>query len=164
MPPPRPDQPGPNQESVWDYPRPARAEATSRHLLVRLGDHTVAETRRGVRALETSHPPSYYFPADDVDPAALLPVAHKTWCEWKGQATYYDVVAGGRRAVRGAWAYKSPTQDFQIIAGHIAFDPRALACFVDGELARPQDGEFYSGWITSHVAGPFKGGPGTAGW
>ncbi len=161
---PRPERPRPNQESVWDYPRPARAEPAAHHLLVQLGNRTVAETRRAIRVLETSHPPSYYIPDADVDAAALLPVAHTTWCEWKGQATYYDVVAGGRRVARGAWSYKSPTPAFRQIAGHVAFDPRSLACFVDGEPARPQEGDFYSGWITSHVAGPFKGGPGTAGW
>lgn len=162
---PTPDPPGPGQESVWQFPRPARAEPCTRLLSVQFGGRTIAETRRGVRVIETSHPPSYYFPPDDIEPAALIPVAGSSFCEWKGAASYRDVVAGDLRAPRAAWTYLNPSPDFTGIRGFVAFYPAAMdACFVDGERVRAQEGGFYGGWITSHVAGPFKGAPGSGGW
>lgn len=154
------------QESVWDYPRPAIAQATSARLRVEFGGRVVAETAQGVRTLETSHPPSYYFPPDDVDMDLLRLVPGRgSVCEWKGEARYHDVVVGDRIAARAAWAYPSPTARFAMIRDHVAFYPAAMdACFVDGERVTPQPGGFYGGWITSRVAGPFKGPPGTQFW
>lgn len=163
--PPTPVSPGPGQESVWDYPRPARCEATASTLEVVFGGRTIARTTRGMRVLETSHPPSYYFPPDDVDTDALVRVGGSTTCEWKGSATYFDVVAGERRAPRAAWSYRDPTPDFRPLAGFVTFYAGPMdACFVDGERVVPQEGGFYGGWITSKVVGPFKGGPGTRFW
>ena len=162
---PKPDAPKPGQTSVWDYPRPAVAEPTPKSLRVVFAGRTIAETTRGVRTLETSHPPTYYVPPGDVAEGVLLPVPGRSLCEWKGQARYFDVAAGGRRAERAAWAYDDPTEGFRVLAGHVAFMPGAMdACFVDGERARPQEGGFYGGWITDDLAGPFKGGPGSWGW
>lgn len=162
---PRPAVPKPGQESVWDYPRPAVAERTSKHLRVVFGGVTVAETRAGVRTLETSHPPTYYFPRSDVLRDVLRPVSGQSLCEWKGRARYFDVAAGGHRAERAAWSYEAPTPPFALIAGYVAFMPAAMeACFVDEERARPQEGGFYGGWITDDLAGPFKGGEGTRFW
>jgi uncharacterized protein (DUF427 family) len=115
--------------------------------------------------LETSHPPSYYIPPADVDPALLRPAAGASFCEWKGTARYFDVVVGEAVAPRAAWGYPEPSPAFAAIRGHFAFYPAAMeACTVDGERVRPQPGGFYGGWITGDLAGPFKGGPGTAGW
>ena len=162
---PVPDIPGPGQESVWDYPRPAVAERTDRRLEVVLGGQVIASTRAGVRTLETSHPPTYYFPPGDVAEGVLRPVSGRSLCEWKGQARYFDVVSGGARAARAAWAYPAPTEGFRILADFVAFMPGAMdECRVDGEVARPQEGGFYGGWITADLAGPFKGGPGSWGW
>ena len=159
------DTPGPGQESVWDYPRPAIAEPTPKRLRIEFGGVVIAETTRGVRTLETSHPPTYYFPPGDVAEGVLRPVPGRTLCEWKGQARYFDVAAGGKVAERAAWAYPGPTPGFVALAGFVAFMPGAMdACFVDGERARPQAGGFYGGWITDDLAGPFKGGPGSWGW
>jgi uncharacterized protein (DUF427 family) len=162
---PRRDTPAPGQESVWDFPRPARIEPVGFHLRVVLAGQTIAETRRGMRAIETSHPPSYYFPPEDVDTALLVPASTRTLCEWKVGASYHDIVVGGRTAEDAAWSYPRPTSDFLAVAGWFAFYPsRVDACFVDGETVTPQAGDFYGGWITRHVAGPFKGPPGTRGW
>ena len=167
---PTPLAPGPGQESVWDYPRPAVAERTFKRLQVRFGGAVIADTTRGVRTLETSHPPTYYFPPDDVAPGVLVLVPGSSLCEWKGQARYFDVVApggerDGQRAARAAWAYDAPTPGFAILASHVAFMPAQMeACLVDGERARPQEGGFYGGWITDDLAGPFKGPPGTRFW
>ncbi len=157
--------PGPGQESVWDYPRPPRLEHTSRLLVIVLGGQTIVETRGAYRVLETSHPPSYYLPPEDILDGALVPAEGSSYCEWKGGASYYDVHGGDRIARRAAWYYPSPTGPFGPIAGHVAFYPAAMdGCFVDGERVTPQDGGFYGGWVTPDIVGPIKGGPGTHGW
>lgn len=162
---PTPDPLLPGQESVWSYPRPAVAQPTEAHLRVQFGGQVVAETRRGVRTLETSHPPTYYFPREDVAPGCLRPIPRRSVCEWKGEAEYFDVTAGGRVAEAAAWSYPAPSPAFLPLAGFVAFYPAQMdACWVDGERVVPQPGRFYGGWITSQVAGPFKGGPGSAGW
>ena len=125
----------------------------------------VADTRRALRVLETSHPPAFYLPLADVAAGHLEPAAGGSFCEWKGAAAYFDVVVDGRVAPRAAWHYPSPSGRFAQIAGHVAFYPdRVDACLVDEERARPQDGGFYGGWITDEIVGPFKGGAGTRGW
>lgn len=157
--------PGPGQESVWDYPRPPRLERTSRHLVIVFGGVTIAETRRAHRVLETSHAPGYYFPPADIVDGAVVRSAGSSFCEWKGEAEYYDVHGGGKVAVGAAWYYPSPTPAFAAIAGHVAFYPAPMdACFVDGERVEAQEGGFYGGWVTPDIVGPIKGGPGTNGW
>jgi uncharacterized protein (DUF427 family) len=149
-------------ESVWDYPRPPRVEPSAAHVVVELDGEVLAETRRSLRVLETSHPPVFYIPAADVRTERLRPSARRpTVCEFKGTARYYD--AGDRPAV--AWSYPEPWSGYEAIAGHYAFYPgRVDRATVDGEPVEAQPGDFYGGWITSAVTGPFKGGPGSAGW
>lgn len=165
MPNPNPDAPAPGQRSVWKFPRPAIAEPTTARLRVIFGGQVVAETTAGVMTLETSHPPTYYFPPDDVDFALIAAASGSSLCEWKGAARYFDVVAGSQRAAKAAWAYPDPTPTFAILRNHLAFYPAAMdGCFVDGERVVAQEGGFYGGWITSHYAGPFKGVPGSRFW
>jgi uncharacterized protein (DUF427 family) len=157
--------PGPGQESVWDYPRPPALERTDAHLVVTLAGEVVAETTRAWRVLETSQPPAYYFPPDDVRLELFVPSHHLTFCEWKGQATYRSVQVGDRVAVDAVWVYERPVERFAAIAGHPAFYAQRMdSCSVDGEEVTGNDGTYYGGWITSKVIGPFKVGPGTAGW
>jgi uncharacterized protein (DUF427 family) len=156
---------GPGQESVWDYPRPPRLEPCARHIVIRHGGVTLVDSRRTLRMLETSHPPTYYIPPGDVAPGALVPGRRASFCEWKGRAAYYDVRAGALLAPAAAWSYPAPSPPFAALAGFVAFYVTPFdECTVDGERARPQPGGFYGGWVTSHVAGPFKGGPASAGW
>jgi uncharacterized protein (DUF427 family) len=165
MPRPRRIEPGPGQESVWDYPRPPRLERTGRHLRVEHHGVVVADTTGAWRVLETSQPPAYYLPVEDVAMELLEPAATRTFCEWKGLASYFDLVVGDDRVADAAWCYPEPTAGFAPIRGHVAFYPqRVEACFVDGERVQANDGGFYGGWITSWVVGPFKGGAGTSGW
>ncbi len=162
---PTPDIPGPGQESVWDYPRPPRLEAVERHVEVVLGGVTIADAPRVFRVLETSHPPVFYVAPGHIRPGALVPTDRRTYCEFKGVAAYWTVVAGGRVEVDAAWSYPNPAPAYAALRDHVAFYPgRMDACFVDGERVRPQPGDFYGGWITDAVVGPFKGGPGTRGW
>lgn len=165
MEPPPPIPPGPGQESVWDYPRPPRVEPTDRHVVVEHGGRVVADTRRALRVLETSQAPALYLPEADVDLALLRPAATRTFCEWKGTASYADVVVGDAVAPAAAWTYLRPVAAFAALVGHWAFFPWAVErCLVDGEVARPMEGRVYGGWVTDAIVGPIKGGPGTAHW
>ena len=153
------------QESVWDYPRPPRLERTPKTLKIVFGGEIVAETNRAFRVLETSHPPVYYFPPEDVRMEFMTPDSNSSFCEWKGRAGYYALEVGGRRVENAAWFYANPTQSFAEIKHYIAFYPSKMdACYVNDELIKTQEGDFYGGWITSDIVGPFKGGAGTWGW
>jgi uncharacterized protein (DUF427 family) len=158
-------EPGPGQESVWDYPRPPRVEPSDSHVVVRLAGITVADTRAAWRVLETSHPPVFYVPRADVAPDALARAERTTWCEFKGVATYFDVTAAGHTARDAAWTYLEPLAGYEPLRGLVAFYPARMdECLVDGERVQAQEGDFYGGWITSKVVGPFKGGAGTYTW
>ena len=92
-------------------------------------------------------------------------MAGGSWCEWKGQAGYLDVVGGDRVAAGAAWTYPSPTSGFVDLLDHVSLYPgRMDRCTVDGEVVRAQEGGFYGGWVTDAVVGPFKGAPGSLGW
>ncbi|WP_120337023.1 DUF427 domain-containing protein [Cryobacterium soli] len=157
--------PGPGQESVWDYPRPPRAEPTSEHVVLRFNGRVIADTRDSVRVLETSHPPTYYLPRTAFAPGVLVPVNGHSVCEYKGLASYLSVVVGDAHADAVAWYYPAPLAGFEVLAGRVAVYPGRLEeCTVDGETVRAQPGDFYGGWITDRIVGPFKGAPGTLGW
>jgi uncharacterized protein (DUF427 family) len=161
----RPDPVAPGQESVWSYPRPPVAQATGAHITIQHAGVMVADTRRAVRTLETSHPPTYYIPQTDIREGALRRAAGSSLCEWKGQAVYWDVVLGDTTLSAVGWSYPSPSPAFAAIRDHIAFYAAPFdLCTVDGETVIPQPGGFYGGWITSAVVGPFKGGPGSRFW
>ena len=162
---PQPLSPGPGQESVWEYPRPPRVEDTAKHILVVFNGVVIADTRRARRVLETSHPPIYYIPPDDIQMQHLKPTSRSSMCEWKGSASYYAVTVAGKSAPDAAWTYRRPTPAFVTIKDYVAFYPQMMdSCTVDGEHVTPQPGEFYGGWITRDVVGPFKGEPGSWGW
>jgi len=157
--------PLPGQESVWDYPRPPRLEPVAKRLRVEFGGRTIADTTAGWRVLETSHPPVYYIPRADIEASALEPAPGSSFCEFKGRATYFDVVVGDERAERAGWTYVTPSRAFEPIADHVAFyASRVDACYVDEERVVAQAGDFYGGWVTHDIVGPFKGAPGTWGW
>lgn len=158
-------EPGPGQESVWDYPRPPRLENCAQPVKVVINDVSIAESTNAKRVLETSHPPTYYIPPEDIRGDLLKPSQGQSFCEWKGMANYFDVVVGDRRVAKAAWAYASPTPAFEAIRDHLAFYPHLMdACYVGDEQVQSQAGGFYGGWITSNITGPFKGEPGTSGW
>ncbi|MDZ4236219.1 MAG: DUF427 domain-containing protein [Dietzia sp.] len=162
---PKPDKPRPGQESVWDYPRPPLLEEFAGSITVELGGQTIVSTDRAWRVLETSHPPTYYLPRSAFADGVLRPTAGSSWCEWKGQASYFDLVTPVATAHRAAWTYLEPTPKFSEIAGALAVMPSAVdRCTVNGEEVVPQPGGFYGGWINSWLAGPFKGVPGSMGW
>ncbi len=162
---PNPIPPEPGQESVWDYPRPAVLEDTNKHLRVICNNIVLAETNKGKRVLETSHPPTYYFPAEDIKLEHLIETPKKGLCEWKGRYEYYDVKVGDKYLKYAAWRYFDPTPDFVSIENSYGFIADLMdACYVNNELVTPQPGDFYGGWITADIVGPFKGSPGTMWW
>ncbi len=160
-----PDPLRPGQESVWDYPRPPRLEASTRHLRIVHRGVTIADSRRALRLLETSHPPSWYIPPADLAMQHLRAAAGSSFCEWKGRAAYRDVVVGDDVLANVGWCYPSPTPGFAALRDHVAFYAAPFdSVTIDGEQVRPQPGGFYGGWITADVAGPFKGITGSQFW
>ncbi|MFF4628191.1 DUF427 domain-containing protein [Streptomyces griseorubiginosus] len=153
-------------ESVWDYPRPPALHHDDRLVRVECAGQVVAETHTAIRVLETSHPPVFYIPAHDIRTEFVFP-AHsgRTWCEWKGAARYWDVIVGDDLRARAAWSYPHPEPDYTALTDHLAFYPSRMdRCTVAGEDVTPQEGDFYGGWITPEIQGPFKGAPGTSLW
>ena len=158
-------EPGPGQESVWDYPRPPAVVPSADRIRVVHADATIADTTAAVRVLETSQPPAYYIPRSDVVESHLVEGSGRSFCEWKGSATYWSIVVGDRVVPNAAWSYEDPTASFGAIRGHVAFYARLVdECWVGDERVVANPGSFYGGWITSTVVGPFKGDPGTAHW
>jgi len=157
--------PQPGQESVWDYPRPPRLEDSTKHLQIMFNGVMLADTHCAKRVLETSHPPTYYIPLEDIRQEHLVQTPRTSFCEWKGQASYYTIRVGDRLAQDAAWFYPNPTPDFAAIKDYVAFySSRMEACYVNGEQVTSQPGDFYGGWITSDIVGPFKGIAGSWGW
>ncbi|MDO9564068.1 MAG: DUF427 domain-containing protein, partial [Bradyrhizobium sp.] len=147
------------------YPRPPSLEHVSERLRVVFNGQTIADTTAGYRVLETSHPPVYYLPPADISRQFVLAAPGSSWCEFKGQASYWSVDVTGRRSENAAWSYPAPSPAFADIAGYLAFYASRLdECWVGQERVQPQQGDFYGGWITSRIVGPFKGGAGTRGW
>ena len=158
-------QPLPGQESVWDYPRPPRVEPTSKHIRIVFNGETIVDTTHAIRILETSHPPVYYIPPADIRMEYFSSTSRSTFCEFKGAASYWTIRLNGRVAENLAWSYRQPAAGYEAIKNHLAFYPSKVdACYVDDELVQAQEGDFYGGWITRDIVGPFKGGAGTFGW
>ena len=163
--PPTRDTPGPGQLSVWDFPRPPALAQWHEQVEVVLGGDVIAGTTEAWCVLETSHPPTYYLPRSAFVEGSLREAGGSSFCEWKGDAAYLDLVARHRVAERAAWTYPEPTAAFAVLRDHVALYVAAVdECLVDGERVVPQHGGFYGGWVTSRVVGPFKGIPGSRGW
>lgn len=156
--------PGPGQESVWDYPRPPRLEPATRRVRIAVVGREVARSERALRVCETASPPVYYVPPEDVDRAVLVPSDRTSFCEWKGRARYWSVRAEGRVVADAAWSYPQPDAGFEPLRDFLAFYPGRVEAWLGEERVRPQAGDFYGGWVTSEIVGPFKGEPGTERW
>jgi uncharacterized protein (DUF427 family) len=152
-------------ESVWDYPRPPRVEPTTKRSRVEFAGEVVADTQRAMRVLETSHPPVYYIPRADLREDLLLPGSRHTFCEFKGLASYWTLRGRDKLSADTAWSYEHPSHGYEVLRGHLAFYVgRVDSCFVDDERVQAQPSEFYGGWVTSELTGPFKGEPGSEAW
>ena len=146
------------------YPRPPALEQVPQLLCVELGGVVVARTTAALRVLETHHAPTYYIPPDDVL-AELTAAPGRSFCEWKGTASYWTVTAGDTVAKSAAWSYARPTQRFTALEGYLAFYPGLMdACRVGDALVTPQPGDFYGGWVTPNLTGIVKGDAATRHW
>ena len=156
-------EPGADQESVWDYPRPPRIEPDARRVEVKHAGVLVASSTANFRVLETASPPTFYVPPQAVDRTLMQRAQGASYCEWKGAATYWALANAEERFAIG-WSYDDPPPAFECIRGYLSFYPARVECYVAGERVVAQAGGFYGGWITAAIVGPFKGDPGTAGW
>ncbi len=157
-------EPGPGQESVWDYPRPPMCVPENRRVVVQVGERVIADSKAAVRVLETASPPTIYLPPTDVDFAYLKQSSGRSFCEWKGQATYWSLLAPQESVSQIGWSYESPSPRFAELKSFLSFYPRKSECYLGDERVRPQSGGFYGGWVTDEIVGPYKGEPGTSGW
>ena len=149
-----------NRELVWDYPQTPRIEDVIQPIKIIFNGVTIADSLNAKRVLEKAHPPVYYLPLEEIKGKYLQASSQRTWCEWKGEAYYYDIVVGDTISKNAAWYYPNPAPDFDEIREYVAFYAGKMeACYVGEELVEPQAGDFYGGWITSTIEGPFKGGP-----
>lgn len=162
---PKPIKPKIGQESVWDYPRPPKFEPVSKQIQIYFGGELIADTTEAYRVLETSHPPVYYIPLKDIKTEYLKPSSQHSFCEWKGEGNYYHLQVGDMKVLNAAWYYPKPSKAFAPIKDYPAFYAHQMdKCLVDGEEVTPQPGNFYGGWITKDIVGPFKGVDGSWGW
>ena len=127
-------EPGPGQESVWDYPRPPRLEDSEKRIKIVFGGVTLAYTTRAKRVLETSHPPVYYVPPEDIRMEHLTLAEGTSFCEWKGAARYYDVETEERREPRAAWFYPNPVLAYASLRDYVAFYPSSRKLNFNGCL------------------------------
>ncbi|MGI9327005.1 MAG: DUF427 domain-containing protein [Pseudomonadales bacterium] len=155
-------EPGSDQESVWDYPRPPALVKDERLVEVRNTTEELARTNHAFRLLETAGPPTFYIPPNDVNWDSLMVVAGSSMCEWKGAATYFAIRTDPETAI--AWSYTTPNKKYAQLQNFVGFYPGRIACFVNDERVRAQPGHFYGGWITAEIVGPFKGDPGSNNW
>lgn len=153
------------QESVWDYPRPPAVKSTSERIEIYFKNLKLVDTKDALRVLETSHPPTYYIPKRDIAMDYLIANDYQTVCEFKGVASYFDFEYKDAYITNAAWTYREPNKNYKQLVDHLCFYPSKMTrCLVDGEQVKAQEGDFYGGWITKNLKGPFKGGAGTFGW
>ncbi|WP_171206335.1 MULTISPECIES: DUF427 domain-containing protein [unclassified Ruegeria] len=151
-------------EDVQDYPRPPALREVPHNVRIEFGGRTIVETDQAFQVLETHHAPTYYIPPHDID-AVLTKTSIRSYCEWKGVASYWDVQSGAAKATKAAWSYEEPTTRFEQIKGYVAFFAGLMGgCFVGKHRVIPQPGDFYGGWVTENLKGRIKGSPGTELW
>jgi uncharacterized protein (DUF427 family) len=153
-------------ERVWDYPRPPVVVPCERRVRIEVDGVVVADSTSALRVLETSHPPTIYVPPADVRTDLLADGdAMPTFCEFKGIAHYLDLIVAERRTPSAAWTYRQPAAGYEALRDHVSFYPgRVDGAWLGEERVHAQPGDFYGGWITADLVGPFKGAPGTLGW
>jgi uncharacterized protein (DUF427 family) len=151
-------------EHVWDYPRPPAVVACEGRVRVEVDGVLVAESHGALRVLETSHPPTIYVPPQDLRAVLVPAAARSTWCEFKGRTCYLDVVVAGRHVAAAGWTYPDPAPGYEALRDHVAFYPARVDAWLGDERVEAQAGDFYGGWITADLVGPFKGPAGTLAW
>jgi uncharacterized protein (DUF427 family) len=152
-------------ENVQTYPRPPFIAPVVAPIRLMVDGIFVAETTAALRVCETHHAPCYYIPPGDIADGLLRPGGGRSWCEWKGTASYFDLMGASGNIQRGAWTYLHPREQFAAISGAVGFYlSDRVRGWVDGIEATPQPGNLYGGWVTPNLTGQIKGPPGTRHW
>ncbi|WP_321931294.1 DUF427 domain-containing protein [Paraburkholderia guartelaensis] len=102
---------------------PITVEPTHTHVVVKAGGRVIADTRRALTLREASYPAVFYIPREDADMSLLSRTEHKSWCPYKGEASYYSITPGGARAENAIWSYETPHEAVSAIKDHLAFYP-----------------------------------------
>ena len=110
---------------------------SSRQVRLELDGEVLAASSRPSLLFETMLPTRYYLPRADVT-AELVPSPTRTWCAYKGQASYFSVSVGGRLVSDIAWSYPDPRHDAARVRDLIAFFDERIDVTLDGaRRARP---------------------------
>jgi uncharacterized protein (DUF427 family) len=102
---------------------PISIDANPSRVVVTVGGKVIADTHNALTLREASHPPVQYIPRRDVDMTALTRSEHRTYCPYKGDASYYSIPAGGDRSVNAVWTYETPFEAMAQIKDYVAFYP-----------------------------------------
>lgn len=109
---------------------PITITPTAGRVVVRAGDHVVADTTQALTLQESTYPAVQYVPLADVDPALITPTDSHTYCPFKGDASYYAITADGTTIDDAIWTYVEPYEAVGEIAGHVAFYPQKVTITV----------------------------------
>lgn len=102
---------------------PIGIEPNPLRVIVRAGGEIIADTRSALTLREADYPPVQYVPRSDVNKQVLERSAHKSYCPYKGDCSYFSIAIGGPKSVNAAWSYERPYVAVARIREYIAFDP-----------------------------------------
>ncbi|WP_207835975.1 DUF427 domain-containing protein [Williamsia soli] len=115
---------------IPDETHPITVEASAGQVRVRAGETIVADTAESLTLQESTYPPVAYIPLSAVDPSLLRPSDTETYCPYKGDASYFDLVTPDGVIADAAWTYAEPYDAVSGIAGHLAFYPNKVVITV----------------------------------
>lgn len=145
------------KRNAWDFPLPPVVENCTEEIRVVFNSIEIAKSNNAKVVLERAHPPVYYIPQKDIKMEYLTKTERRTLCEFKGYAEYFNIIIENKSELYAAWTYPNPTESYTEIKDYIAFYPSKMdECYVGAEKIKAQESDFYGGWITSDVEGPFK--------
>jgi uncharacterized protein (DUF427 family) len=102
---------------------PISIETNPSRIVVKIAGKIIADTSAALTLRETSYPPVQYVPRQDVDMTVLTRSEHTSFCPYKGDASYYDIPAGGDRSRNAVWTYEDPFEAMAQIKDYVAFYP-----------------------------------------
>lgn len=103
---------------------PITIAPASGRVVVRFGGEVIADTNRALELREASYPAVLYIPRGDARLEHFVRSAHSTHCPYKGDASYFDLKAGGATAANAVWSYETPFAAMAQIKDHLAFYPQ----------------------------------------
>lgn len=112
------------------------------HVVARSGNAVLAASDCALVMHETRLAPTVYFPKEDVRVLTPRPSTKRTFCPFKGTATYWTLLVADRTIADGAWSYERTLEEARDIEGYIGFSPDAVDRYdgPDDFLRRTDDG------------------------